>query len=336
MKVEGKQIRFLMPTAWFTRSRLLFAGSRHSLQLLETALIIEGYLMRLFFPVVDRFFRQALSEWTTITVPYSRILRFKHRPMTLPRVIVTVLLWLPVLLALIGAVLSPPANDGGAGLLVFLILALLILLLTLVCNLWLLAPRSYLWFRQGDGGRALVVFRIRSRKRQKAFVELLRANCRTARERGLPQATETADERVSAVPWVLLAVYLAGHYLVAPLYQRWETANSFGGRPGDIVVGMTGWLWLTVLLGLPLLPALMLALLPVARRSPALRYWAGASLLLVGLVPLVQWALVGSAPYSLFRLDVPGTFGGIVSMLFHGLLAIVLVLATSPEKEDWP
>ena len=90
MKLEARHVRFRASLPWFTRHRMLFVGKRNTLQLLETALVIEGYLMRLFFPLVDAFFRRPLSEWSTITVPYSRILRFKHAPMIIPRVIVTV------------------------------------------------------------------------------------------------------------------------------------------------------------------------------------------------------------------------------------------------------
>ena len=68
MKLEARQVRFRATFPWFTRRRLLFVGKRNTLQLLETALVIEGYLMRLFFPVLGFLFTQALSEWTTVTV----------------------------------------------------------------------------------------------------------------------------------------------------------------------------------------------------------------------------------------------------------------------------
>jgi hypothetical protein len=195
MKLEAQQVRFRTAIPWFTRRRLRFIGNRNTLQLLDTALVVEGYQMRFFFPVLDLFFRQPLSEWTTVTVPYSRILRFRYASRLLLRILVIGMLWLPVTLVLVvGLFALPWAAWADLGYLLVL-LALLSLVLTLYYNFRLIAPRNYLWYRQADGRRALLVFRIRSRKLQRAFEQQLTGYRQAIRDRGAREATMGKEER---------------------------------------------------------------------------------------------------------------------------------------------
>jgi hypothetical protein len=184
MKLEAKQVRMLIPfLPSFRVDRLWFVGNRNTLQLLETALVIEGYRMRFFFPLLDHFFRQPLSEWTTLTVPYSRILRFQYAPRILLRVLVTALLCLPIGLSLFELAFADPKWDPASG--AFLApLVVLILVLTLYCNFRMFASRNYLWYRQSNGRRAVLVFRIRSRKMQQAFEQQLQSYLQATRTRG--------------------------------------------------------------------------------------------------------------------------------------------------------
>jgi hypothetical protein len=184
MKIDPRHIRFLAPLPWPTRRRVILHGRGNTMHLLETALVIEGYRQRLFFPVVDRFLRLALSEWTTVTVPYSRIVRFTHERRLVARGLALLGVWAPVTPALVltaGELLTAPQAAGEE------IPALLAMFLgALVLSgllLYLLRPRNSLVYRQADGKRALVVFRIASRKRQKAFAALLERNRETARGR---------------------------------------------------------------------------------------------------------------------------------------------------------
>ena len=64
MKIEAKHVRFLPMLPWFGRRRIHFVGKSNTLQLLETALVIEGQRKMLGLYVIDLFFQQALSEWT--------------------------------------------------------------------------------------------------------------------------------------------------------------------------------------------------------------------------------------------------------------------------------
>ena len=70
MKFGPRDLRFTYPVWASFRGVVVFIGRRNTLHLQETALVIEGYLQRFFFfVIIDRFFRMALSEWTTVTVP---------------------------------------------------------------------------------------------------------------------------------------------------------------------------------------------------------------------------------------------------------------------------
>jgi hypothetical protein len=179
MKLSPGQVKFHAPF-WPTGRRPRFVGKANTLQLLETALVVEGHRQRLFMPVVDSFFLQALSEWTTITVPYSRILSFRRSRRLVLRVLVTLLFWAPAVLLAGSGVLS--GEGSGASLLAGGLIALLVLPLNFLVVFRLLAPRNELVFRQADGRRSRLAFTIRSAKRQKAFAEQLAAYRKSALE----------------------------------------------------------------------------------------------------------------------------------------------------------
>src|SRR5262249_2821755 len=113
MKLEARHVRFLNVLPWFTRRRVRFVGGANTLQLLETALVVEGYRQRLFLPVADLLLRQALSEWTTVTVPYSRIVRHRYNRKILMRLLVLAVLWGPLLL--VAAAFAAAVAQKGPG-----------------------------------------------------------------------------------------------------------------------------------------------------------------------------------------------------------------------------
>ena len=68
MRLEPKQVRFVAPLVSSTRRvrRIRLVGRQNSVQLLETALVVEGYLLKLtFFFGIEGLFTRTLSEWTT-------------------------------------------------------------------------------------------------------------------------------------------------------------------------------------------------------------------------------------------------------------------------------
>jgi hypothetical protein len=333
MKLEGKHVRFLTPSfVWFTR-KLQFVGNRNTMQLLETALVLEGYLMRFFFPVLDRFFRQPLSEWTTVTVPYSRIVRFEYAPRRVAHWLLTAVLWLPFAFIAVAFLSHQEQQLDWAEMAYYLGLpALVLLLLNLLCNYWLLAPRNHLWFRRADGRRVLLVFRIPSRKRRVAFEEQLRAYRQTIRKGDQAQTVETVETRPSTAPWILLAVYLLAHDLVVPLYRQSAAINWYTVGFGDLLL-------LLVLTGARLLPSLLISLMLVRKRSAAVRWWAVGSLLVVGVLPVIEAILhdMGGPLRVIVSQPPTNVIEAIFPLFFHALLALVLFLATRPKaKEERP
>jgi hypothetical protein len=116
MHLTGKNSRFVAPfwpRLWPSRRgrrHLRFIGKRHTIQLQETALVIEGEILRLSFPLFDWLFQRALCEWTTITVPYTRIDHFRyHRRWVLRGLLIAFLVGL--VLFGIAAVKGNPGHD---------------------------------------------------------------------------------------------------------------------------------------------------------------------------------------------------------------------------------
>jgi hypothetical protein len=77
MRLENRQVRFIVPfLSLRPRQIVKLGGRRGSLHLQETALVVEGELLCFSFILgLEWLFRRALSQWTTLTIPYSRIER---------------------------------------------------------------------------------------------------------------------------------------------------------------------------------------------------------------------------------------------------------------------
>lgn len=75
MRLENRQVRFMVPFLTLHPRRFVkLGGRRGGIQLQETAMVVEGELLCFSFIIgLEWLFRRALSQWTTITVPYSRI-----------------------------------------------------------------------------------------------------------------------------------------------------------------------------------------------------------------------------------------------------------------------
>ncbi len=180
MKVDAKNIRFVAVGPWFRRRSLQFVGRANTMQLLETALVIEGYRQTIGYPVIDFLFRWALSEWTTVTVPYSRIVYCRFSGPWFMRGLVCLLVLLPVfglLISLLIAIFVLGKDSGAISVFIFAAVAFPLLV-------WLtfrLLPARYsLKFGLPGGKVGLTRFRIKNRKLRKAFEEKLRENRKAA------------------------------------------------------------------------------------------------------------------------------------------------------------
>jgi hypothetical protein len=184
MKFGPRELRFTYPVWSAFRGLVVFIGRRNTIQLQETALVIEGDLLRFQLPIIDRFVRRVFCEWSLITVPYSRIVRHRHCTYRA----VKVAWWL--IAALVAASLAllnalSPHKEYGALALLLLCLALVGVLVQL-----LFRQRHLLAFRAADGKRRLVCFRFTSPQQRKSFVSLLTVNLDAVR--ALEAAATTA------------------------------------------------------------------------------------------------------------------------------------------------
>jgi len=192
MKFGPRHLRFTYPVWASFRGLVVFIGRRNTLHLQETALVIEGDLLRFQLPIIDRFVRRVFCEWSMVTVPYSRIVRHRYcRYQT-----VKVLWWLFAAAAagLLGlAVVMQPQKEYAAPLTLLLVLLVLGVLLHFVFR-----PRHVLTFRGADGKRRLVCFRFTSRRERKKFLGLLKANLEAVR--ALRPTAPPAPAKVGSAP----------------------------------------------------------------------------------------------------------------------------------------
>lgn len=148
--------------------------------MLDTALVIEGNLKTLGLHVVDMLFRQALSEWTTVTIPYSRIVRCSHARNLFKTIAFFSLILLPFVIALVSAALAVD-NVGAAEIGILLVAGAVVaiplgFLMVLLYYLFDIGPRTTLTFRRPDNRVLQVNFRIRPRALQRTFLQRLEAN----------------------------------------------------------------------------------------------------------------------------------------------------------------
>lgn len=184
MKIEPRHLRFfpMWPHVWWSRLRFLRNGN--SLQIQETGLVVQGHLQKLSMPLLDILFRSMVSEWTTVTVPYSRILFLRSRSFVVWRVLLTLLACLPLLIYLVSWLIATIENrvrvrPDDFSLYTSVLLGLLAGILGLYFNCWMLVPRHYLLFEQPGGRIALLAFRITKGTLRRRFVELVESNRRT-------------------------------------------------------------------------------------------------------------------------------------------------------------
>jgi hypothetical protein len=175
MKYDPRTVRFLVPQWSPFRKRLMIFGKGNTLDLQETALVIEGNLQKLHLLVADMFLRRVLCEWSTVTIPYSRVVRHFYTSY----LGIKVVLWSVFGLATLAFYLEPlglflkKQNEATLLQLVIPLTFVIPLLVIVVLFLVLLRPRHTVEFLRADGKRCAVSFRFRSRKVSKEFVRLL-------------------------------------------------------------------------------------------------------------------------------------------------------------------
>jgi hypothetical protein len=174
MKLGPKQVRFVRPfwPTLFGRT-LRFAGRRNTIHLQETALVVEGEILRFHYLGLERLIGRALSEWTMVTIPYSRIESVQYRKQIVLRIAIVVI---AAALAILGMRLPWTPRAEWAAMDAVADGLLLIPVVVLAGLIWWLIRASYLLvFRSKDGTRIRLCFRVRSKAQRLAFDAAVRS-----------------------------------------------------------------------------------------------------------------------------------------------------------------
>jgi hypothetical protein len=178
VRLDPKKVRFVSP--WFNlgliTTTLRFTGRENTVQLQETALAVEGNVLKVSLLGLELLFRRALAEWSAVTIPYSRITKVRYQMFSPLR------RWALIALVLIvaGAVgLFLYEGDPGV-ILLGLLFGSPALVLTLILH-----GRVVIRFRAKGGRPTVLMLRIRSKKLRKEFLAKL-AEYREAARRFAP------------------------------------------------------------------------------------------------------------------------------------------------------
>ncbi len=173
MKLTPKQVSLIYPFLPGIFSRVLrFTGRRNTVQLQETALVLEGELIRFHYIGLERLFARALAEWTTVTVPYSRLLRVKYKKRLVLRYFAVLSAILVLGFGVVGIF-----NDrlGGVEVAVLLLTGLGVILGLLVWLLFrLFVPGFAVTYLARDGTKTRFQFQVKKKSIRKEFESRIR------------------------------------------------------------------------------------------------------------------------------------------------------------------
>ncbi len=197
MKLDPRSVRFVTPFLPLGRSPRL-TGRQNTLHLQETALVIEGEVLKIAMPIVDSIFQRALAGWTTITVPYSRIVGYRLLKRRVIFALAVFVAWFPTILTVIPTLIAHQRDRSGATLdQVIPVLMALFVSLTLTGLAWIFLPTlCRLTYRRADGRRVQITFRVRPRKVREEFANLLERN-RAAAAKAARHAASARDDAVA-------------------------------------------------------------------------------------------------------------------------------------------
>lgn len=96
MKLDSRHVHFTLPflTQVTADGPPRFAGKEKTIHLRETAFVVEGGMLKVSFLGLELFFRRAITEYTSLTIPYQRMQETKQIRWPLPRLIFLVLMFL--------------------------------------------------------------------------------------------------------------------------------------------------------------------------------------------------------------------------------------------------
>jgi hypothetical protein len=174
VKLDPKQVTFRRPFLAGLRAEwLTFSGRRNTVHLQETALVVEGDLVLFKFLGLERFFARAMSEYTTVTVPYSRLVAVKPGR----KVIARTLVWLAAAGALVMTALATLdavwKQSSSAAFVAYGLMAAGVVLAAWFL-LRRLRPTFTFRFRTRDGKKQAFAFAVRSMPLWRKFAAALK------------------------------------------------------------------------------------------------------------------------------------------------------------------
>jgi hypothetical protein len=174
VKLDPKQVTFLRPFLAGLRSEwLTFSGRRNTVHLQETALVVEGDLLLFKFLGLERFFARAMSEYTTVTVPYSRLVAVKPRRKVVLRTLVRLAAAGALVMLALATLDAVWKQSATAAFVAYGLLAALVVL-----GAWFvlrhLRPSFTIRFRARDGKQQAFVFAVRSVPLWRTFAAALK------------------------------------------------------------------------------------------------------------------------------------------------------------------
>ncbi len=168
MRLDPRKVRFVPPIVHLELfgSALRFVGRENTFHLHETALVAEGNMLKVGLLGLERFFRRALAEWSSITIPYARInsVRFVRFPPF--RIAALVVCFICLAIPLVAIIVDPIASLAlGIGTLIPFLLGIYVF--------FRVPGRYVIRFRTRDGRPNKLMFRITSKKLRAEFDERL-------------------------------------------------------------------------------------------------------------------------------------------------------------------
>lgn len=166
MRLDPTKVRFVaagFELGLSSQAGLRLVGKENNIQLLETALVVEGTLLKVGLLGLERLFRAALAEWTTVTAPYSRIERARLVRWPIFRLFGLTLLLLAGGLAAAGVYFGPGAGEQA------FVVSTILLALSGTALVWRSQRQYEVRFRAKDGRRRKFRFRIADRRLARAF-----------------------------------------------------------------------------------------------------------------------------------------------------------------------
>lgn len=163
MRLDPKLVRYVTPFVRLTGRSPRFVGRENNVQLTETALVFEGDILKLSLLGFEILFRRALSEWSAVTVPYSRIDKARYSNWSVARIIAAVVLVLYVLLS-VALFLTEPYHQAVTLLIIYAVP-------TVIAGYVLIRARGRytVRYRGKDGRRRAILFRIKSKAVAREF-----------------------------------------------------------------------------------------------------------------------------------------------------------------------